>query len=155
MELPIANVYQQSPRDERSTQWGPFNFSEFVLDTDTSIITGGPPIATNVRPWEIPGGYIAHVRHYAVKLRPGALQLVTFWQIDIRDKDNDILLTLVDGRDGAADEILVSHGPLDALLVGGQHFMTLNCNFDAGVAGNQASLNVQSMLMPRGNIAGF
>lgn len=154
MELPIGNVYQQSPRDERSTQWGPFNFSLIRFGTTTGFIIGGPP--SQVDPWSIPPGYVAHIRSLALLLDPGAGQNVVNAFVIITDDNLNILLQpwALNTALGA-DVILNETVPVDLLLIGERHYIALTADFNSGVASNLVQFSAQSILMPKGNVASF
>lgn len=154
MELPIGNVYQQTPRDERSTQWGPFNFNEFISASATSITIGG--IATNTAPWSVPAGYVAHIRSFALTGNPGAGQKINSAHVTVRNEADNELLNPWNFNTGLAANInLGITVATDILLISPAHVIDMRMEFDAGVGANTARFSVQAILMPKGNIALF
>jgi hypothetical protein len=153
MELPIGNVYQQSPRDERSTQWGPFNWHRTALAMNTTILLGGNP--TRPQPWDPPLGYISHIRSLGILITPGTGQNITVVSIAITDTSGNILgLPWQSVNNPAADVSIQETVPVDILLLS-RHYIRMVAGFNSGTNSNSAGFSIQAILMPQGNVAAF
>jgi hypothetical protein len=154
MELPIGNVYQQSPRDERSTQWGAYNFRGTVNDTSSSISVGGGP-AEDV-PWNPPAGYVAHIKGFNLFANPGAGQNINSAFVEIRDSANNLLIIAWRHQEAlAADANFTTTPQLDLILISPIHVLKATVIFNSGVASNQVQFSTQAILIPKGNVALF
>lgn len=154
MELPIGNVYQQSARDERSTQWGPFNYFKFVSANETDITVGGPP--GEAEPWIAPDGYVASIKGFMITAVPGNAQKILQASFHILDDAGNVILvpwTIPDPL--ADDEILVTIQQTDLLLIIPKHFVQATFVFDGDSNSNIVQMSVQAVLMPKGNISLF
>ena len=154
MELPIGNVYQQSPRDERSTQWGPFNFFKTVTDeASNTLIVGG---FGGAQPWTPPSGYVASIKGFRIRATPGvAIFFVESVSVEIVDPAGNLILLPWDFGPGIADEVITASIVTDLLLVIPNHSFRLTAVFNLASLLHVAELSVQSILLPKGNVALF
>jgi len=155
MELPIGNVYQQSARDERSTQWGPFNYRRSGGLNNVTVILGGPDTPLTVSPWAIPLGYIAHLRHLFIHSVPGAGLNIVSIESQVVDQAGNVLLDIHRQGALAADvQVELTLTP-DVLLVDDTHLLQVKAVFNLPTAPNQLFMSAQVILLTRGNIANF
>lgn len=152
MDLPIGNVYQQSQRDERSTQWGPYNYRVAVATGATTIVVGDPADASGWRP---PPGYIAHIRSAAILITPGTDQFITGADLWLKDSADNIIGAPWQIENNLADNVSIEETVALDILVLPRQFISLRGQFDADVEDNTVRLSIQAILLTQGNVAVF
>jgi hypothetical protein len=152
MNLPIGNVYQQSARDERSTQWGPFNFLKAKAEAAQVITVGGPPDEDN--PWDPPAGYVAHIRTAQLRAEPTTGDSIQQAMLSVVDAGGLDLLMLLQLQDPLAIDLQIQETiDLNVLLLP-RHFLKWTVAF-SDTTTNIVGLSAQAILMPQGNVAAF
>lgn len=151
MPPPLQFLYKPSPRDLVSTQWGPKYTRITKADTAVSVVVG----SNTAIPWPIvPADLLEWPQNIFVTANPGAgqtcLRLAVAMTYGVGVGQN-VELGSVEG--GAADEILSLVINPEICLVGSVHFLVASADYDAGIAGNDVTLNVGSIITPRGNVS--
>jgi trimethylamine:corrinoid methyltransferase-like protein len=119
------------------------------------ILTGTQAVANVTLNSSVVGADLVRIVHtLTFTTTPGAAQTLNYWQALLQDASTTVIAVVAGqpnfAHAAAALETLTVSG-LELVMMQGD-LLNLQANFNAGAAGNTASLHIQGWEFPRGNL---